>query len=108
MNRIPDVLYATKDQKTWVIVGASRGIGLEFVRQLLQREDRIVATVRDTSALHASSLWAQAGSDHGRCQMLPCDVLSEDSINVMLPFELPCCTPYRVLASPLRCSNGKH
>ena len=82
MNQIPDVLYGGQERTTWVIIGASRGIGLEFVRQLMGREERIFATVRDLQAFHASSLWAQAGSDHGRCRMLTCDVLSEQSINV--------------------------
>ena len=82
MNQIPDILYQDEElRKTWVIVGASRGIGLEFVRQLLLREDRIVATVRDLQAFHAYALWGQVGSDHGRCQMFYCDVLSEASIN---------------------------
>ncbi|KAG9832368.1 NAD(P)-binding protein, partial [Aureobasidium melanogenum] len=81
MNQIPEILYGKNGQKTWCIVGASRGIGLEFVRQLIAREDRIFATVRDVAAVHASGLWAQAGGDHGRCQMLICDVLSEQSIN---------------------------
>ncbi|KAK7183748.1 hypothetical protein DPSP01_004379 [Paraphaeosphaeria sporulosa] len=80
MNQIPDVLYADRDSTTWLILGASRGIGLEFVRQLLQRGERIIATVREPYASHASALWGQAGSDHGRCQMYICDVLSEDSI----------------------------
>ena len=84
MNQIPEILYGKSGQKTWCIVGASRGIGLEFVRQLIAREDRIFATVRDVAAVHASGLWAQAGGDHGRCQMLICDVLSEQSINVTL------------------------
>ncbi|KAI5200559.1 hypothetical protein E4T39_05667 [Aureobasidium subglaciale] len=81
MNQIPEILYGKTGQKTWCIIGASRGIGLEFVRQLIAREDRIFATVRDTNAVHASGLWAQAGGDHGRCQMLVCDILSEQSIN---------------------------
>ncbi|KAF2114671.1 hypothetical protein BDV96DRAFT_103471 [Lophiotrema nucula] len=80
MNQIPDVLYADQDLTTWLIVGASRGIGLEFVRQLLQRGERIIATVREPWASHASGLWGQAGSDHGKCQMYICDILSEDSI----------------------------
>ena len=82
MNQIPDVLYADRDSATWLIVGASRGIGLEFVRQLLQHDQRIIATVREQWASHASGLWGQAGSDHGRCQMYICDVLSEESIMV--------------------------
>ena len=100
MNQIPDILYADEGEKswflkswlasltphtdftTWLIVGASRGIGLEFVRQLLAREERIIATVREPWASHASGLWGQAGSDHGRCQMFLVDILSEDSIVV--------------------------
>ncbi|KAJ9649419.1 hypothetical protein H2199_000194 [Coniosporium tulheliwenetii] len=80
MNHIPDALYADREMTTWLIVGASRGIGLEFVKQLLLREERIIATVRETHAAHASMLWGQAGGDHGRCQMFICDVLSEASI----------------------------
>lgn len=82
MNQIPDILYQDEERTTWVIVGASRGIGLEFVRQLLLHGERIIATVRETHAAHASALWGEAGGDHGRCQMYICDVLSEASINV--------------------------
>jgi len=81
MNQIPDYLYADQDNKTWLILGASRGIGLEFVRQLLARGDRIIATVRETFAAHASALWGEAGNDHGRCSMHVCDILSEESIS---------------------------
>jgi len=82
MNQIPTILYANEDFTTWLILGASRGIGLEFVRQLLTRDERIIATVREPFAAHASQLWGQAGSDHGRCQMYTCDILSEQSIEV--------------------------
>jgi len=82
MNLIPHVLFPCEDRKTWLIVGASRGIGLEFVRQLLKRRDRILATVRKPFASHASALWGQAGGDPGSCQMFTCDVLSEMSIIV--------------------------
>lgn len=84
MNQIPDILYADQDSTTWLILGASRGIGLEFVRQLLSRDERIIATVREPWAGHASGLWGQAGSDHGRCQMYTCDILSEVSIEARL------------------------
>lgn len=84
LNRIPEVLYRSQERTTWLIVGASRGIGLEFVRQLIAREERIFATVREINSAHASGLWSQVGADHGRCQMLICDVLSEQSINVYL------------------------
>ena len=39
----------------WVIVGASRGIGLEMARQLAQRGDTVVATVRQSSPALAES-----------------------------------------------------
>ncbi|KAF2100026.1 NAD(P)-binding protein [Rhizodiscina lignyota] len=80
MNQIPTVLYSDQDFKTWAVIGASRGIGLEFVRQLIARGERIIATVRQPFANHATLLWGQAGADHGRCQMFICDVLSEKSI----------------------------
>lgn len=65
----------------WVIVGASRGIGLEFVRQLLARGDTVIATVRNASK--ASQLWLLAGAARlGACHLLECDVKSDASINV--------------------------
>ena len=66
---------------TWVIVGATRGIGLEFVRQLLGRGDRVLATTREASK--ASSLWKLAGdAPLGACRLLECDVTIETSIIV--------------------------
>ena len=66
---------------TWVVVGASRGIGLEWVRQLLARGNHVIATVRD--AAKASQLWALAGAaDRGSCQLFECDVDHEASIIV--------------------------
>lgn len=65
----------------WVVVGASRGIGLEWVQQILARGDYVLATVRDVEK--ASQLWTLAGSaDRARCQLFHCDVASEASINV--------------------------
>jgi NAD(P)-dependent dehydrogenase (short-subunit alcohol dehydrogenase family) len=86
MNRIPDILYADREVTTWVIIGASRGIGLEFVRQLLARGERIIATVREPYANHASALWGVSGSDHGMAQMYICDIISEQSIVVRVLF----------------------
>ena len=66
---------------TWLIVGASRGIGLEFVKQILARGDNVIATVRDPGK--ASELWSLAGGDfRGACRLLLCDVQSEASIVV--------------------------
>jgi NAD(P)-dependent dehydrogenase (short-subunit alcohol dehydrogenase family) len=35
-------------QLTWLITGVSSGFGRELTRQLLERGDRVVGTVRDT------------------------------------------------------------
>ncbi|KZF20037.1 3-oxoacyl-reductase [Xylona heveae TC161] len=65
---------------TCIIVGASRGIGLEFVRQLLARGDRVIATARGVA--QASQLWSLAGkATYGACTILPCDVTVEESID---------------------------
>ena len=62
-------------ETTWLIVGASRGIGCEFVEQILARGDRVVATVRRNTA----SFWS---GQRDRCQVLICDVANEKSIDV--------------------------
>lgn len=54
---------------TYVITGANRGIGLEFVRQLLARGERVLATCRDPQ--HSKALAA-----------LACDRLSVHSVDV--------------------------
>jgi hypothetical protein len=102
MNQIPDVLYADQDSRTWLIVGASRGIGLEFVRQLMLRNERIIATVREPWASHASGLWGEAGNDHGRCQMYICDILSEESIVVCGIYSCDCPVLTRNRSSSVR------
>ncbi|WP_422748201.1 SDR family oxidoreductase [Mycobacterium sp. WMMD1722] len=49
--------------KTWFVTGASRGMGRELVEQLLDRGDRVAATLRnpgqldDLAARHGSRLW---------------------------------------------------
>ena len=69
---------------TWLVVGASRGIGFEFVRQLLARGDQVIATVRDPTK--ASELWALiGGAPLGACRLLLCDVASEPLIDVRRP-----------------------
>lgn len=66
----------------WVIVGASRGIGLEFVRQLLDRGQRVYAVIRDAAS--ASQLWQLAGAGVGKCELIECDITDESSISVLL------------------------
>lgn len=68
--------------ETWVVVGASRGIGLELVKQLLQGGHRVVAAVRDVSA--APKLFDLISSQNAadQCLVEQCDVASNDSITV--------------------------
>ena len=74
--------------QTWLIVGASRGIGLEFVQQLLQAGHFVIATARPpvtapppTEIGSASKLWSLIGTPNGRnLTILECDVSDESSI----------------------------
>jgi NAD(P)-dependent dehydrogenase (short-subunit alcohol dehydrogenase family) len=78
--------------QTWLIVGASRGIGLEFVSQLLARGHTVIATARapSTTSLpplsqygNASQLWALTGTPNGyNLKILECDVSDEFSIKL--------------------------
>ena len=66
--------------QTWAIIGASRGIGLEFVRQLIALGHQVIATIRDPSK--ASELWQLAGTSPrpGSVWLYECDVTNELSI----------------------------
>jgi|SRR5680860_126765 len=52
---------SNSDRRTWLITGASRGLGRAFTEAALRHGERVVATVRDTHALDelASSWGAQ-------------------------------------------------
>lgn len=67
---------------TWVVVGASRGIGLEFVKQLLEAGHHVIGTVRDPSGAGELSRVIKAQDDPKNCTMEQCDVTSSESINV--------------------------
>jgi NAD(P)-dependent dehydrogenase (short-subunit alcohol dehydrogenase family) len=60
-----------------LVTGANRGIGLEFVHQLLARGDRVVAVCRHPGK--ATALNALAGDHPGRLHVLPLDVASTKS-----------------------------
>lgn len=64
--------------KTWLIVGASRGIGLEFVRQIVALGHSVIATVRSQNA----ALDAIHQKNPDKVQILTCDVSNNESIEV--------------------------
>jgi NAD(P)-dependent dehydrogenase (short-subunit alcohol dehydrogenase family) len=63
--------------RTALVTGANRGLGLEFVRQLLARGDHVVAACRQPGKAAALNL---LGGEHpGRLHVLPLDVASAKS-----------------------------
>ena len=69
--------------KTWLVVGASRGIGYEFVRQLLMDGNDVLATIRTDAA--PGQLWPDVPGVAERCQLFKCDMLDDASIDVQSP-----------------------
>lgn len=72
--------------KHCLVTGANRGIGQEFVRQLLARGDRVIATCRHPGK--ATALNTLTGEYPGRLHVLPLDVANEKS-RAELVRELP-------------------
>ena len=72
--------------KHCLVTGANRGIGLEFIRQLLTRGDRVIATCRHPGK--ATALNTLTGEYPGHLHVLPLDVASEKS-RAELVRELP-------------------
>lgn len=66
--------------QTWLVVGASRGIGHELVRQLLTQGDRVYATLRQDA--NAADLWPGVDNINARCLLFECDMLDDSSITV--------------------------
>lgn len=69
-------------RRNCLVTGANRGIGLEFVRQLLARGDRVIAACRHPGK--ASALNALAGEHPGRLHVLPLDVADAKSRSSLL------------------------
>ena len=69
-----------------LVTGANRGLGLEFVRQLLARGGRVVAACRQPG--RATALNLLAGGYPGRLHVLPLDVASARSRDELVR-ELP-------------------
>ncbi|WP_249998419.1 SDR family NAD(P)-dependent oxidoreductase [Actinoplanes sp. M2I2] len=68
--------YPTDASATWFVTGASRGLGLELVKQLLQRGDNVAATTRSAERLTT----ALAGADVSRLLILPVDLADEKAV----------------------------
>lgn len=62
----------------FLVTGANRGLGIEFVRQLLARGDRVIACCRHVA--RASELNRLSGEFPGHLKVLPLDVAEPRSI----------------------------
>ncbi|MFE6286564.1 SDR family oxidoreductase [Streptomyces sp. NPDC057877] len=69
--------FPTDRPTTWFVTGTSRGLGLELVRQLLERGDDVAATTRS-----ADRLLAALGDDVDRARLLPLTVDLRDETAV--------------------------
>lgn len=79
-------MLASDRPRHCLVTGANRGLGLEFVRQLLARGDRVVATARQPG--RANELNRLVGENPGRLHVLPLDVAAPRS-HAELARELP-------------------
>ncbi|MBD3375719.1 SDR family NAD(P)-dependent oxidoreductase [candidate division KSB1 bacterium] len=64
--------------QTILITGANRGLGLEFVQQLLKQETRLFACCREPEKADTLSKLSKSTPD--RLELVTCDVASKESI----------------------------
>jgi NAD(P)-dependent dehydrogenase (short-subunit alcohol dehydrogenase family) len=69
--------YPTTGPATWFVTGTSRGLGLDLVKQLLERGDNVAATTRSTADL----LSALEGVDTARLLPLGVDLRDESAVS---------------------------
>lgn len=84
--RMPAMTPAKRPARRSLVTGANRGLGLEFVRQLLAAGDHVVATCRHPG--RANALNQLVGQHPGRLHVLPLDV-TEPKTHAELARELP-------------------
>lgn len=65
--------------KTWIITGANRGIGLEYVKQLLASGENVIAAVRDPAK--AEALLSLSENHKENLRVKPLDLNSWSSID---------------------------
>ena len=63
--------------RTWLVTGANRGIGLEYVRQLAAAGQRVIATARDLQAAEPLGPLLPTGSEVVGMQRRPAVKLIE-------------------------------
>ncbi|CAE6387216.1 unnamed protein product [Rhizoctonia solani] len=80
----PAIVYImTTSVSQYLVIGANRGLGLEFVRQLLRTpENKVIATYRDASKLDELNKLGSDRSNAGRLELVRLDMNDDGSCKV--------------------------